>query len=885
MFDNDLQKRIVDMIVSDRVDSVKNNSQLSQEEKLEKALQDIFPMTKQYNVDCDTDNDRRQYVVSRVKEIIGYRENVLILEDGYQPWLEDVRTDVEWIHRDRYFKYLRDFKDWDNVTIKGAIDTTTDLILDHTANPSLNHNFTKKGLVVGDIQSGKTANYIGLINKAFDVGYQLIIVLAGVQNDLRSQTQERLDREVLGYETSKINSMQNGTRIGVGLLTEYVADIESLTSRGNSGDFKKRNGVQLFTNAGAKKVAIVKKNTTVLKNLYDEISSDINLVNGKFNVPVMIIDDEVDQASINTKKDPELDPTKINAHIRNLINICNKVAYIGYTATPFANIFIDSTAENESFGKDLFPKDFILYLPKPSGYCGVDEFFGTRDNTNTELVEIIDDYEEFGEFVNDDGEFKMTAGDELENLAGSLKKAIDDYIIASAIRRSRSQGPVHNGMMINITQYKTPATSMRELVESYIVDLQNEFLYDRDNSVMKYEQVYESRFRHISHEHKRDDSWESVKSELSNVFELLKVKLLNGDSRDVIDYTQSKQSQIIAIGGNKLSRGITLEGLMISYYLRDPRAYDTAFQMGRWFGYKQDYLDLCRIYTQENIISNFIHMMDATNELKEEIKEMNNKSLTPLDYGMKIKTHPTMLPTERNKMRNAINLKINLSGKRIETTRFSIRHNDDNYRLIDSVLRSLESNPKVTCTLEDGRVPVYRNCDVDTILHLLNSYIEGNDGYSKITNCRKYIESLSGDNEITNWTIAVSNLVNESNETIELAGHTINKAYRSCISELGNEIRVLTQPKDFKYFFEEKDLQEKFRDGDKDNRAEIRKYFTKEHGLLVIYCVDLGIGREEQKVLHEDVVGLGLWFPETDNGKALIEYTVNEVYMRKQYLE
>lgn len=886
MFNDDLQKRIVDMIIDDCIDSVKNDSTLTQDEKVEKALTAIYAKTIQYNVLCNDGSEREKYVVNKVKDIIGYREQVVVLEDGYQPWLEDVRTSIDWIHRDRYLKYLKLFKEWDTLTIKGQIDTTTDIILDHMANPLANYVFVKKGLVVGDIQSGKTANYIGLINKAFDVGYQLVIVLAGMQNDLRNQTQERLDKEVLGYETSRINPMANGERLGVGKLPEYFADIESLTSRGNSGDYKKRNGVALFNVANSKKVAIVKKNTNILKNLYDDLSSQINLNSeGKFDIPVLIIDDEVDQASVNTRKDPELDPTKINAHIRNIINLCTKVSYVGYTATPFANIYINSTAENENYGRDLFPKDFILYLPKPALYCGVDEFFGTKENTNTDLVEIIDDYEEFGDFLNDEGEFRMTAGDEIEDLASSMKDAIDDYIVASAIRRTRENGAVHNGMMINIAQYKTPATSMRDLVENYIEDLKNQYMYDTQFELNRYKSIYEARFKNKSEKYERFDDWEVFSKEFKNVFELLKVKLLNGDSRDYIDYSTSKQSQIIVIGGNKLSRGITIEGLMISYYLRDPKAYDTAFQMGRWFGYKRKYLDLCRIYTQNHIIRNFIHLMDASNELKIEVKEMNDNLFTPLSFGLKVKTHPTMLPTAVNKMRSATKIKINLSGSRTETTRFSKLHNDENINLVNSFIYRLKNDSTVEFEYTDNHIPVFRNCTSDMILNLLHNYYEGTDGYSKIKNGKKYIETLNQDGELTDWTVVVSSLRNGTQDSISLGGFTINKGYRSCVDMQGKEIRVLAYPENFKYVFEDEEVRNRHRNGFKKNDPEINKYFTNKKGVLAITCVDIVENNNSTNIISESIIGLTLWFPETTNSKAIIDYAVNDVYMRNQYLE
>lgn len=880
---DDLEKSFLENIIYyaySTVDNVKKNKG----EKYSEMLQIIKTRLEGIRLLEKLDDKDIKEIKTEIRNLLDVEDEIKIIDEEYIPWLENARTSVEWIHRDRYYQYLKDLKKWDNVTIRGSIDKTTDIVLDHLADPCSDYGFVKKGMVVGEIQSGKTSNYIGLINKAFDAGYQFVIVLAGMQNDLRTQTQERIDKEVLGYETNKEHSF-TGERIGVGKLPKYSADIESLTSRESKGDYKKRSGVQLFNDQSSKKIAVVKKNTTVLKNLYDDISNDINLVNGKFNVPVLIIDDEVDQASVNTKKDPELDPTRINGHIRNIINICNRVAYVGYTATPFANIFINNGVENEFFGKDLFPKDFIIYLPIPQNYCGVNDFFGKPNSFNTSLVELVDDYQDLLSSSTDSYKISLKSDDEIEVMPESLKDAIDDFIVASAIRKSRVHKPIHNGMMIHIAQYKKPATSLKDLVESYIYELQNEYRYDKERTVFKYREVYEKRFTNVSHTYERFDDWDDVQKQLKEVFELLNVKLLNGDSKDIIDYSISNQSQIIAIGGNKLSRGITLEGLMISYYLREPKAYDTAFQMGRWFGYKKNYIDLCRIYTQSDTIRNFLHMMDASNELREQVFEMNSSDLTPRDYGLVIKTHRTMKPTANNKMRTATKLKIGMSGQRIETTRFDINSNNQNLKLTKQFLKALSEEQKVRFDLVDDYVPVYRNVDINAILNYLRKYTEPNYGYLKITNSIKYIEKLVDDGELIDWTVVVSNLSSFGRRTISINNLEIKKARRKALDDNGTAIRALTAASDFKYFFEDESLRNKYSEGYKKGVAEIQQKFTIKNGLLVIYCFDISSFKDDSVILNEDLIGLGIWFPETNNKNADTDYVANSIYMNNQYYD
>lgn len=583
------------------------------------------------SLDCQyTDEELEDIVRSNMTQNV-YDEKI-IESEGYVPWLENKKNDIKWVHRDAYHQYLLKKKKWDSKTVFD-IDKYSDIILDHMADPTIN-SFMKKGLVIGDVQAGKTANYTDVINKSIDAGYKFIIVLAGVHNDLRFQTQSRLDKEVLGYNTEIFNPGTNTkNRIGIGEMNVKVIEVEALTKASKSGDLKsKQNCGVLLKDDRSPVIAVVKKNTTVLNKLLEIIDYTIQIYDGdKLDVPTLIIDDEVDQASVNTKK-PEFDPTRINGYIRKIINKIKRVSYVGYTATPYANILInyDPTEKdnNKEFGEDLFPKDFIIVLPSSSEYCGVKEFFGEKDNTSYDLINIINDEDVLvDEVETKDNLIRFKAQSEITKINNSIKRAIKDFIVASAVHRSR-EGKCHNGMMIHIAAYRKPTTSLKDLVEDYVNELVESYRYDI-KSRDEYKMIWEDRFKQISIERGFNDEWDVIETELPKVFEIIKVKLLNGDSDDVIDYTFSDESEIIAVGGNKLSRGITIEGLMISYYLRTPNAYDTAMQMGRWFGYKKKYLDLCRIYTKPQMVADFIHIFDSNNELREDINLMNSKELTP----------------------------------------------------------------------------------------------------------------------------------------------------------------------------------------------------------------------------------------------------------------
>lgn len=804
-----------------------------------------------------------------------------IIDDGYIPWLDSIKNTTSWIHRDAYHLYLLNNKKWNPRTIRD-VDKYSDIILDHMRNPQIK-SFNCKGLVIGDVQSGKTASYTDLINKSIDVGYKLIIVLAGVHNDLRAQTQTRLDKEVLGYETS-INKDENKKIIGVGKINPQVIDVEALTRNDHNGDLKSQAGFVFLDDRTKPIIAIVKKNTTVLNKLLqiiDDTKSTKML--DKINIPTLIIDDEVDQASVNTKK-PEFDPARINGLIRKIVNNCNRVSYVGYTATPYANILINYNPNepiDEEYGEDLFPKDFIIVLPTPPLYCGVKEFFGdTVDEPNDDLiVKVNDETELVDERVTKDGLLRFTAQDEIKHLTKSIKDAIDDFIVASAVRRSR-EGKVHNGMMIHLTANKKPATSLRDLVEDYTEELRQTFMYDY-NPINKYKDIWEKRFHQKSIARGFYDSWDDIEKELEPVFNLLKVKLLNGDSSDVIDYSTSEESAIIAVGGNKLSRGITIEGLTISYYLRTPNAYDTAMQMGRWFGYKKNYIDLCRIYTKDQMIGDFIHIFDSNLELRKDIDSMNCRDLTPATFGLKILSHPTMKPTSSCKMRSGKKMRVSFGEQRGDTTRFDENAISHNYDLTEKFIEELSKKYEVE---KNGRTIVFRDVPSNLIIRYLENYkyVKFND-FDMSEQWKQYIINSNKIDELTNWTVVLSSVEKKNSRNIEIGGYSLKKASRKCFSKETLFTRVITDPSDFKYFFKKDTVdREKYKNGYVKNDEYLCSKFTPKNGLLALYPIDI-IDKENDKdeIIAEDVLGFGLWFPKSSKDTA-VDCIVNSVYLNPE---
>lgn len=364
------------------------------DEDIDNAINDVIRMYPTLDKDV---------LKTKLMSIYSVRvEPMQILEgrERRKPWLMAYKAEgtCKWSFWNRYKYYLEHQKGFEPAAIQG-VDDMTDKILDRFFNPQKTDVvISKKGLVVGQVQSGKTANYTGLVCKAADTGFNLIIVLAGIHNNLRSQTQLRLDEGFLGFDTQfERVSTKETTKIGVGLIPGFSDAIaNSYTTNAEKGDFTNRsaNTAGFNFNAPQPALLVVKKNSSVLNrlNIWLKTHAEGDKINNK---TLLMIDDEADNASINTNATNE-NPTTINKYICSILSKFNRSAYVGYTATPFANIFIPLDDTN------LFPRDFIINLPAPSTYIGPDKVFGTSlipDDTNDELLPIVTPINDFHTFV------------------------------------------------------------------------------------------------------------------------------------------------------------------------------------------------------------------------------------------------------------------------------------------------------------------------------------------------------------------------------------------------------------------------------------------------------------------------------------------------------
>ncbi|RYD85845.1 MAG: endonuclease [Verrucomicrobiaceae bacterium] len=622
------------------------------------ALPFLSPIPTKEHVGAVAKQIEREYEV-----ILGPAHT--IQASGHKPWLRSRAHEIDFRYWNRYREFLVGGGMSEHVV--NAVNTVTDTIVDLAGDPSTPGKWSRRGLVVGHVQSGKTANYLGVINKAADAGYRLVILIAGVHNNLRSQTQERVDFGFVGRDSDQILSRQvNVDRVGVGNINPAFT-ATAYTSR--AYDFARTKAESLgnpLQNSSEPVILVIKKNPSILTNLIDWIRGT-SASQGGLTLPMLVIDDEADNASVDTSKDQNA-PRTINRLIRSLLSLSTRNAYIGYTATPFANIFIDPDSENDEQGKDLFPRDFIVGLDAPSNYVGAKEFFLSEDSDT--LTFELDQTEDWLPV-------KHKIDWQIEGLHPTLVEAINCFVLSKAIRVLRGQGERHHSMLVNVSRFTRVQGDVAKEISQHLIGLQSAVQNRhamspeaalRDPIIRALHETWE---KHYSD---GDERWPEIQKELHRAAAGMQVVEINASKNSgKLDYRAHAETglNVIAVGGNSLSRGFTLEGLTVSYFLRNTQMYDTLLQMGRWFGYRDGFKDLCRLFVRSEASDWYGFIAEATEELRDEIRRMELTGLTPMDFGLAVRSHPgTLLVTAREKMRNTEDIvrEVGLSGKMVESS-------------------------------------------------------------------------------------------------------------------------------------------------------------------------------------------------------------------------
>lgn len=723
-------------------------------------------------------------------------ESKLIVKVGRTTQLIDETGHVAWYFGDRkierrFYKRYEDFllhnQGWAPAAVT-AIDASTDTIMEQLEDPTRDGPWDRRGLVVGHVQSGKTANYAALANKAADAGYKLVVVLAGMHNALRQQTQRRLDRDFLGYDTTPPGRGQGYRPIGVSEFDRGVF-AEHLTTQASNGDFNQAFADNLGMGVQQRPVLmVVKKNAKILANLNNWVSEKLAQKGDTDTRPLLVIDDEADQASVDTGQqefsedeipDPDYEPTRINGQIRRLLFAFSRRAYVAYTATPFANILIHDKAATDGFGSDLFPRSFIVNLPTPSNYVGPALVFGLNsDNPDAEPLDIIRhvDQDEEGWIPPTHKRTFSPRFNNTDEIPPSLRQAILSFVLVCAARTARGQSNTHNSMLIHVSRFKDVQRKVYSQVDEWFSELKRSLRYKIGSGplIEACRKLWLDDFEPTSAKISSDMggqvrlvTWEEVKQELPAAADRIRIQIVNSEMPAAIDYegNSGQGLNIIAVGGDKLSRGLTLEGLTVSYFLRASKMYDSLMQMGRWFGYRPGYADLCRVFLTPDLELWFRHVATAAEELRERLNSMAMIGATPENYGLRIQAHDIMLVTAQNKMRHGETFQISFQGEaKIQTVFFDDGPNNlRNAIAIASFLDSLGEPAQPTRT-ERGKetVKLFKGKRVwnqvrgRDVANLLAGMVFPEES-KEVNGIRlaKYIREQLKVGELTDWTIAI----------------------------------------------------------------------------------------------------------------------------------
>ena len=825
----------------------------------------------------------------------------VLTEATYHPWLDAARARIDPYYWGRYKQLLT--QQGFPVNVVSALDSVTDRVLDLLQNPSTDGPWDRRGMVVGHVQSGKTANYTGLICKAADAGYKLIVIIAGIHNNLRSQTQMRIDEGFVGRDSARLLSNKEDRFVGVGRFDQTRRPVTFTNSR---RDFNKQSatgvGVPL-QNLNEPAVFVIKKNSSTLKNLIEWLRE--HSARGGYqrvDEPMLLIDDEADNASINIRHGSS-EVSRINAQIRDLLQIFERSCYVGYTATPFANIFIDPDSVDEMVGQDLFPRSFIVSLDPPSNYFGAATVFLENQD---EHLRPIDDNEDHLPLIHD-------IATVVTSLPPSLLDALRTFIVGRAIRLARGQQREHCSMLVNASRFVNVQRQLRNELHTRMEEIRASLRVNGELHPAK--AILDPQIRSLHDAWERefseaDPDWSTVLSHLYEAAAPIRVVEVNGQSPGTLNYHDHREDglNVVAVGGYSLSRGLTLEGLMVSYFMRNSMMYDTLMQMGRWFGYRPEYQDLCRIWMPEEAQGWYEHIAESIEGLRDEIRSMEAAGATPEEFGLKVRSHPdTLVVTARNKMGTGANVVVNvgLANKFVEThtlrpDRASLKANRAAAARLAAGIAALGHQP--TNDKDGGFGWLSKGVPAVPVIEFLTQF--RNHPGALLTDgepVRRYIEERQ-DDELAEWdvlfssvgqredaptdeslgvlircqrrtagnrsdsrTLLVSNRQRVSTRGIERTGLSAGQraaaeeAYRSSLEKEGRLIkgRPLNFP-DWAY------------------RAQ------RTRPLLVIHLLDIRTDANESAA-NEPVVAWSISFPKTGREEKRVEYVVNTTWLREHY--
>lgn len=851
------------------------------------------------------EDDDAEEVARLIEEKYGISMGLGAVVDAedFRPWLHDARIkgEVGDFYWDRYRKLLS-LKGLPKAVIN-ATDEVTDRVLDRLGDPKNMTSWSRRGMVVGHVQSGKTANYTGLICKAADAGYRLIVVIAGIHNNLRNQTQARIDEGFIGRDTGRLAHADKALRqkiIGVGQFDQREFPV-SLTN--TLRDFNKATATTNTSQIGQYNVPVVlviKKNSSTLKNLLEWLKEhSVHQSTQMVSQPMLLIDDEADNASINTAYSRD-EVTRINGQLRELLSLFHRSCYVGYTATPFANIFIDPDTDDDALKQDLFPRHFIIGLDAPSNYFGAQTVFV---DAREKHVRLIDDNE-------DVLPIRHKIDQVVDDLPDSLFRAVRSFIVARAIRNARGQQASHASMLINASRFTDVQGRLRSKVVELVSLMKDAVAVDggkgpaalKNPEIAALHMIWKAEYAQAE-----GADWSKVQARLYEVLVATRVVEVNASKRSQrLDYDQGGEHgvTVIAIGGFSLSRGLTLEGLMVSYFLRNSMMYDTLMQMGRWFGYRSGYEDLCRVWIPADGVGWYTHIHEAMEDLQTQLKRMELANATPEQFGLAVRSHPeSLIVTARNKMGTGreLPMKVGLAGKLIETTRIrwdsvQLERNRQAAQDLAAAIQALELEG------HPSKGTLYQSVPVGLVQDFLRVFRA--DAADPLTDPRlmsDYIDARA-DGELKNWDVLFASAENAAAPE-ELADGLMIKPYSRSVGErdlhqgvfaISGASRRVGSPGDERVGLTKEQIdavtiafrEERNRLGKVVPKTLPPRLFCEVPGrrpLIILRFVAPAVDYKLSEKLPRVVLAWSICFPPSDIAGGTVEYIVNTIRMREMF--
>jgi Z1 domain len=738
-----------------------------------------------------------------------------------------------------------------------SVDLRSDRIMSLLSKPGADEIRTR-GLVLGYVQSGKTTSFMSVIAKAADRGYRMFVVLSGITDSLRSQTQARLDEILVGEERQRWH-----------WLTEPDHDFA----------YSPLNAANLLRDNSSRAIAVVKKNPYRLRRLaaFLDGAGDTILK----SCPILLIDDEADQATIDVGKRGRV--SRINSLIRRIL-AKPKVGYVAYTATPFANLLV-----NPLEYEGLYPRHFIVDLGRPKGYFGAEKIFG-RDLLDV-TDEVADDPMDVVRLVPDADVTGVRPSSRnavhtwQATVPDSLAEALRWFLLATAARRVRDGRSDHSTMLIHTSMLTAAHQGMRECVGRYLANVARDINADDPATFASFEQQWHDETARVpaAAENLPDVPWADVRSRLVDVVADLRVFVDNHLSTERLTYPKGEPRTAVVIGGNTLSRGLTLEGLVCSYFVRSATAYDTLLQMGRWFGYRAGYSDLVRIWMTAELAGWFFDLATVEAEIRQQVLRYEDERLTPEELSVKIRRHPAMIITSAAKMRDGVAAQVSYGGDREQTILFNHKDEDWLRHNIDATGRLLKKAREAGSVPEDGSLGglVLRDVPADVVTAFLNDYqFHPNARRLKRELLTGYIALQNQHKALLTWSVAVITDGAGVKGTIELDGQEVNLSQRSRLAisdpayaNIKSLVSRIDRAADLRESRE--DIRRMAGDDTDDAYARLRDDLLGPVGLLCIYP----IARDSKPAEHPrykdrrpldaaaHVIGVGLFFPEDRSNK------------------